>query len=404
MAEENKNTITDEILIKDAGGKFSVLSTVATQAAAKASKLLDENLALADKIAQELNLQWSDEILERRFKNIILANLKDIRNEVQTHDALTKGVEVGGLSLAEDKAQAIIRWLKKQKGEVLPAIPAAAPAATPVVKPQPAPVEISATTQKPTPSKVERPAYSADLADSAGRPAKPFTQAELDHELAPPPPAPQPGPAEAKILQGLEALVKPKEAAVKAPAKTAAATPVAAESDRYLNTPSKPFITKAIESEKSGIISALKEKLAPAAAPVATEKTVKSASSSGLASGREKITDIKVPSRLVGPIDELQNFRLVDFRQLNSDPLKACLKIKDKIDLLENQSFSKKIEGVNAWQKSEVNRLYLTLGKESVEQGKSLEEVIKVRTAQGQISLSKEEFLALGKLNKMLEY
>jgi len=120
--------------------------------------------------------------------------------------------------------------------------------------------------------------------------------------------------------------------------------------------------------------------------------------------GREKITDIKFPTRLTGPLEELANFRLVDFRQLNPDPEKAAMKIREKLDLLENQSFSQRIAGIDAWRRSEVHRLYLALGKESLEQRKALSEVIGERERQKQPFLSQAEFGALGKLNKMLEY
>lgn len=118
----------------------------------------------------------------------------------------------------------------------------------------------------------------------------------------------------------------------------------------------------------------------------------------------EKITDVKVPTRSVGPIDELKTLRLVDFKQLDSDPNKAILKIKQKIDLLEQDSFVKRIAGIEAWKQSEVYRTYLSLGKESMEQGMPIDAVISQRASQGLPTLNEAEFQALVKLNKMLEY
>jgi len=46
-------------------------------------------------------------------------------------------------------------------------------------------------------------------------------------------------------------------------------------------------------------------------------------------------------------------------------PQEAISKIKEKIDLLGEDSLVKKAGGIKAWKESEVNKLYLELGEES---------------------------------------
>ena len=54
----------------------------------------------------------------------------------------------------------------------------------------------------------------------------------------------------------------------------------------------------------------------------------------------------------VGPVDELRNFTLVDFRRLSDKPEDAVEKIKDKFDVLREESFLLYLNGKEAWQSS----------------------------------------------------
>lgn len=106
---------------------------------------------------------------------------------------------------------------------------------------------------------------------------------------------------------------------------------------------------------------------------------------------------------LTGPVAELRDTALIDFRRLSKVPAEACLKIKDKIDLLAGESYEKRTEGVRAWNDSEVYRTYLTQMKEALE-GKPLPEVIAARRAAGQPFLTVEEVKAIAELSQKLRY
>jgi hypothetical protein len=112
---------------------------------------------------------------------------------------------------------------------------------------------------------------------------------------------------------------------------------------------------------------------------------------------------VKFAPKLTGPVEELRQVQLKDFRRLSKDPREATLKLKDKIDLLEEQSFDVKTAGIKAWQDSEVNKLYLDILRQSLE-GKPVIEVINELDAKGLPTLSKAEFDAIMELNRKLRF
>ncbi len=94
---------------------------------------------------------------------------------------------------------------------------------------------------------------------------------------------------------------------------------------------------------------------------------------------------------------------IVDFRRLSKTPKEATLKIKDKIDLLAEESFERKTEGIKAWQASEANRTYLSMLRTSLE-GEPLPQVIAKLQNANQPVLTKEEFDAIMELNRDLRF
>ncbi|MBU2229259.1 hypothetical protein KJ810_02520 [Patescibacteria group bacterium] len=119
---------------------------------------------------------------------------------------------------------------------------------------------------------------------------------------------------------------------------------------------------------------------------------------------RPKIVDIKTPSRLMGPVEEIRSLNLVDFRRLGENPQEAIGKIKEKVDLLEEESFTKKAEAIQAWKKSEIYQIYLDIGNEGMNKSKSVQDVITSRKMDGRSYLTNEEFEAVGDLNKQLRF
>ena len=119
---------------------------------------------------------------------------------------------------------------------------------------------------------------------------------------------------------------------------------------------------------------------------------------------RPRLDDVKYVPKLVGPIEELKEMTVIDWRRLGANPAAAAAKVKEKIDLLEREDFAKKIAGTKAWQESEVNKLYLEIGRESMVKGLPVDKIIAEREKAGQITISAEEYRAIMNLNRALRY
>ena len=116
---------------------------------------------------------------------------------------------------------------------------------------------------------------------------------------------------------------------------------------------------------------------------------------------KPRVEEVKVTPKIYGPIDELRATSLADWRGWGS-PEKATEHLQDKINLLADQSLTKKARGIKAWKESEVNQLYLEIGIEAIEKGKSIEEVISLRQQEYRPTLSIDEFNAIAELNQTL--
>lgn len=116
-----------------------------------------------------------------------------------------------------------------------------------------------------------------------------------------------------------------------------------------------------------------------------------------------RMEDIKKVHKLGGPLEEVGNMDLKDFRRLG-DVKVAIRKIMNMFDLLEEESFNKKMSGIKAWRKSPLNKLYLMIGQESMTKQRDIAQIIERRKKDGKEYLSKEEFDAIMELNKKLRY
>jgi hypothetical protein len=123
------------------------------------------------------------------------------------------------------------------------------------------------------------------------------------------------------------------------------------------------------------------------------------------ADGKVKIEDVKKAPKLTGPVDELGEMDLVDFRRLNPDPQVAAKKIKEKVESLEEKGgYVRRLAGIRAWRQSPLNHLYLQIGQESINQKKSVKEIIGRRRENGEKYLTLEEFNAIMELNRELRF
>ena len=119
---------------------------------------------------------------------------------------------------------------------------------------------------------------------------------------------------------------------------------------------------------------------------------------------RPTVADVQFVRRLSGPIDELHAMTLTDFRRLAKDTTSCTERVKDQVDLVGDQGFEKRVEAIRAWQASPMYQMYLSIGSTAMEEGKPLEAIRAEMEKAGGLVLTKEELAAMLKLNSELRF
>lgn len=117
---------------------------------------------------------------------------------------------------------------------------------------------------------------------------------------------------------------------------------------------------------------------------------------------RPKIEDIRHPQRLVGPVEELKILTLTDFRRLGANIEEMKENLLERFDLLREDSLTRLHEGIKAWKESEVYATYIDMGRESMESGKTIANVVLERSQANRPYLSQEEFDMMSEVNSAL--
>ena len=113
----------------------------------------------------------------------------------------------------------------------------------------------------------------------------------------------------------------------------------------------------------------------------------------------------KQPSRvLTGPVQEIQNIDLVAWRRMGEHAQERADKVLDKINLLEQESYTKKAQGIKAWRESKLYEFYLQLGAESMVNGQEVSALIDQYTKEGKDTLAHDDFEAISDLNKKIRF
>jgi hypothetical protein len=157
---------------------------------------------------------------------------------------------------------------------------------------------------------------------------------------------------------------------------------------------------------KSASQPEIKEKALPPPqpAPFVSEKKIPDSVLAVRQERRPNLDGVKFDKKLVGPIDELSGMTLIDFRRLAADPQVAVAKVKEKIELLGQDGFTQKMNGITAWHDNEVNKFYRLLGQASMAEGRPIEDIIKERLLAGKPTLSIDELQAIIELNRTLRF
>jgi len=359
--------------------------------------------------------------LEERYKTVIASRLKGIRDAAETRDILVRETAKGGLGFSDadaDKTMVLVEnemklivnkkeaalknektdFVKnavnatfakdesRKKGELeeldrmyssltgkvsktpVPATPSPVPAA-PVAPPPKA----SAPVVPPAPFRIPTPSAPPVAAAIALAPASVLPKAP-----APLPPVP--------AVQRPSIVPAPA-----APVIAAAPTPVIPPPRPPAPTPLPPVVPMPTPRPAAPVMPS--PPIAPPrmAAPSPKMQDVRPLSSSQPA------------ARLTGPVQELAIITLADFRRLSADPVEACRKISDKLDVLEESAYTQRIAGIKAWQGSEVYKRYLEVINAAFSGGKQIAAAIADSQAAGRETPTEREVRAIMELNRQLK-
>jgi len=342
---------------------------------------------ILEEAKKEANLKIEKQY-EKRFDEAVFNWFRDIRDDTETIEALTKSNKVGGLALSYKQAQDLVSILKKKEIEVaelgidilsliakelektepflkkeetaeeeIDVSAKATKVAEPLAKPTGQEVTIDKLLEEKNIPYQELAAKEAIKRQLGERERVPEVQGELAKEIT----------AKEEFLESKEEL-EPPDVPVPSPAPKAPASPVQPK-------PQMPAPAETKFEVKQPLI----------------RKTMSEV--------RPRVEDVKFTAQLVGPIDELAVLKIEDFRRLAKEPEVAAKKIMAKLGLLEEESLTKKAEGIKALKSSPLYKVYSDIMNQAIKEGKSIEQV----TEENPI-ITMAEFKAIMELNKSLKY
>jgi len=315
----------------------------------------------------ETGVSFSSSDLSMRFIKVLKTYGKSVRNRIDTKITLTKEVGNGGLGMSNDRADEILKSFDTKAKKEREAL---------FQKPKMDLSKENNRSEKSTKSSLGdmNSPFSRESKEKLVKGAR-----DLDYDLSS-----MPNKAKNKEIK---TVVKEPELFEKSNSKK---TPLGEQKDLHAHE-LKDKSKEVVEPKK--LDDHLRAETGKFKARIAVNET-----------GKKKIEDVKKMPKLMGPVDELRYMNFIDFRRLDMDPMRAAAKIKSKIDVLEEDSFSRRLEGLSAWRESKIYLEYIDIGRKALGQNKSIEEVITDKKKVNQKTLSKVEFDAILNLNKELRF
>ena len=372
-----------------------------TQMEAKVEKIKQEEMPVIDinqateEAIKKINLNFPDENLEKKLRNIILSFLRDVRTGIETKITLKREPQIGGMGLDQGTTDRIMDILK----EIKPRIDQGSFKKIPQDN----------LGQSKLPEKISFPADKVDKLVQIETKVQPLSVEPIDKEEKIIIPKPEPV-FEMKQKFPIPPIInqtpisKPQVVFPKQEIKERIILPVQTPV-RVIKQEIKPEI----EVKPKAEIKVPSKNIVPPEENIFQVKTKEPVNTEipihrpFPGADRPAVEEMRVRPKIYGPVDELRTITLVDWRRWGS-PKEAAKTIQDKINLLGDESLVKKAEGIRAWKDSEVNQLYLDIGAESIDQVKSVNEMIAQRQQQNKLTLTEEEFNAVVELNQKLRF
>ncbi len=356
-------------------------------------------------IIQRNAVAFADDVMEKRFQSIVRSRLSELRNNMETEEALERSQKIGGMGFESG----LVRRLMVDVEEA---------AATIASKGELKSLQASLTTSKP---KTDTKPYAPRIPLTPPHPSMVIPERQIS----------------GKEVSGVPYAVPP------APKAVSPASSIPTVRAHPIGFPSQPItITDDGSHEKDTDVSSrvtsvsppTPSPLIPSAAsrvwsvsarspegrpvPSAMRPELRAAKKSEvLVSKTSVIQPTQRPQRptisdiihapvkkTLGPVDELAELTLQDFRRLGSGATSAKDKVMGKIELLEEESFALRSAGVKAWRRSPIFQHYLAIGRESIDTGASIQDIIARRASADVNAITYDEFEAVSDINRLLRY
>jgi len=446
-----------EELVKITGKAAGSQDPLVTAApSAEAISTTPPDVAL-DAMIMEVGIPLDDGDRIRKLRNILKSAFKGIRDRIATRDALVRPHDAGGAALTEGEAAHLIRLLNEAQSAAAGGVRKQQYAATPAqaqkddawfTKPenwqlgtgnrQQEQANISAVVATEHRAIGKMPNTQGDavhLGDSIADRKKPgsgiaaaLLQKKREKkeepktyarsvfappEIAPPPPAlrPQPDLQPPTPISQQEASEKYEDSSAplgRAKAEVKSSVQEFREKTQHLVAAE----TLPPASFPKNIPAASPHSLPPQSAiaavrPVFPQAPQVERRASVAPRAKIKLDDMHAVAprkpELRGPIDELRTLTLRDFRRIDTDPRHAAKKIEQKIDLLEDEAFEKRIGGIQGFRHSPLFALYVGLGHAGLAQQKSVDDLV-TKIPGEEDKLTQDEFEAIMDLNQNLRF
>lgn len=337
----------------------------------------------ADAFLKKLNMTFATDVLTKRFRNVVLSRLHDVRDKLGTEEMLVKTAKIGGMELGQETAQRVAGELEQEAARIHDEIQRLPPAPA-VPKPH-------------KEQRAEKPAIIPPFVLEAARAAAPSML--------------QPKQVAASTLASVAALqsqnVQLRTAPNTAPLPTAGPVMLPAPQTPRIPPPAPlpqatiPIPPRSAPQPAIPSIRTVPVQVIPPAMPAQREQTVAPRQAMTQV-GKQLVHDVRRPAKPMSPVDELADMTVDDFRRLGDTLPESASKVVEKIHLLAEDSFAKRAEGIAAWRKNVINQLYLAMGRESIVTGKTIDEIIQARERAQQPTLTSHEFALVSDINRHL--
>ncbi|MDD5040014.1 MAG: hypothetical protein PHY34_02585 [Patescibacteria group bacterium] len=330
-----------------------------------------------EEILRESGVRLEDDLLIKRFSKVLESRLRDIRTSIEAREVLMRPKKIGGIELSSAEADRVLNLAEQraavfhEAGVAVAAQPRTAEAPRANLKKWGVDLVGQGGMFAPTP-----PAFVPKPGEVKKELPKPFVPSV---EQIPPEPAQQVAPVKPPALQSVTPLpVEPVAPARSVPIEETPAVPA-------------PQPVQPMSAEAVSLYARSPEEL-PKRTPIP----------SSIEPDRPQMVDIRQPMHIVGPVEEIGEIDLKEFRRLGTNPQESAEKVLEKIDLLEEDSYQRRSEGVGAWKLAPVFKLYIDIGRESIDTNRSIEQILTRRAQENHPTLLMEEFLAINNLNSTL--